>query len=84
MGYILELRKTLGSRPLIMAGAGVILINDKNELIWQTGNNKLDFHEKIEYKMDGCTILIDYNFDMNELYLVQGNALNHNNQNLNY
>ena len=33
MGYILELRKTLGSRPLIMAGAGVILINDKNEIL---------------------------------------------------
>lgn len=35
MGYILELRKTLGSRPIIMAGAGVILINDKNEILLQ-------------------------------------------------
>ena len=35
MGYILELRKTLGSRPLIMAGAGVILVNDKNEILLQ-------------------------------------------------
>ena len=35
MGYIMELRKTLGSRPLIMAGAGVILVNDKNEIMLQ-------------------------------------------------
>ena len=35
MGYILELRKTLGSRPIIMAGAGVILLNEKNEILLQ-------------------------------------------------
>lgn len=35
MGYILELRKTLGSRPLIMAGAGVIIINKDNEILLQ-------------------------------------------------
>ncbi|WP_024861444.1 NUDIX hydrolase [Ruminococcus flavefaciens] len=35
MGYILELRKTLGSRPLIMAGAGVILVNENNEILLQ-------------------------------------------------
>ena len=35
MGYILELRKTLGSRPLIMAGAGVILINKNGEVLLQ-------------------------------------------------
>lgn len=33
MGYILELRKELGSRPLIMAGAGVIIINEKDEIL---------------------------------------------------
>ena len=33
MGYILELRKALGNRPLIMAGAGVILINEKKEIL---------------------------------------------------
>ena len=33
MGYISELRKELGTRPLIMAGAGVIIINDKNEIL---------------------------------------------------
>ena len=35
MGYILELRKAIGSRPLIMAGAGVILINERNEILLQ-------------------------------------------------
>ena len=35
MGYILELRKAVGSRPLIMAGAGVILINERNEILLQ-------------------------------------------------
>ena len=35
MGYILELRKVLGSRPVIMAGAGVILINENNEILLQ-------------------------------------------------
>ena len=29
MGFILELRKKIGSRPVIMAGAGVILLNEK-------------------------------------------------------
>lgn len=35
MGYILELRKVLGSRPLIMAGAGAILVNKNNEILLQ-------------------------------------------------
>ena len=33
MGYILELRKVLGSRPVIMAGAGAIIINERNEIL---------------------------------------------------
>ena len=33
MGYILDFRKELGSRPVIMAGAGVILLNEKNEIL---------------------------------------------------
>ncbi|MBR5165166.1 MAG: NUDIX hydrolase [Ruminococcus sp.] len=41
MGYILDLRKTLGSRPLIMAGAGVILINEKNEILLQKRRDNL-------------------------------------------
>lgn len=35
MGYIKDLRNMVGSRPLIMVGACVILINDKNELLLQ-------------------------------------------------
>ena len=33
MGYILDLRKKLGHDPIIMAGAGVIIVNDKNEIL---------------------------------------------------
>ena len=45
MGYILDLRKKLGSRPLIMAGAGVIIINDKNEILLgkRTDNGYWDY-----------------------------------------
>ena len=39
MGYILDLRKELSSRPLIMAGAGVIIINDKNEILLGKGTD---------------------------------------------
>lgn len=35
MGYILDLRKTVGHRPIIMACAGVLLLNDKNEILLQ-------------------------------------------------
>lgn len=45
MGYILDLRRKLGSRPLIMAGAGVIIINDKNEILLgkRTDNGYWDY-----------------------------------------
>jgi len=33
MGYFMDIRKKLGQDPLIMAGAGVILINEKNEIL---------------------------------------------------
>jgi len=35
MEYIMELRVIVGNRPLIMAGAAVLLINEKNELLLQ-------------------------------------------------
>lgn len=35
MGYILELRKSIGHRPIIMACAGVLLVNEKNQLLLQ-------------------------------------------------
>jgi 8-oxo-dGTP pyrophosphatase MutT (NUDIX family) len=41
MGYISELRTLIGTRPIIMVGANVLLLNDKNELLMQlrTDNN---------------------------------------------
>jgi ADP-ribose pyrophosphatase YjhB (NUDIX family) len=35
MGYIMELRKLVGSRPIIMTGACVILINKENKILLQ-------------------------------------------------
>lgn len=35
MGYIMDLRKELGHRPLIMAGAGVVILNSENEILLQ-------------------------------------------------
>lgn len=41
MGYIMDLRKVVGSRPLIMVGASVILLDSSNRLLLQlrTDNN---------------------------------------------
>ena len=33
LGYILELRKTVGNRPIIMAGSSVLIVNEKGELL---------------------------------------------------
>ena len=33
MGYILDLRKKLGHDTLILTGSGVIIVNDKNEIL---------------------------------------------------
>ncbi|WP_107931802.1 NUDIX hydrolase [Ureibacillus chungkukjangi] len=35
MGYIMELRKLVGSRPLIMVGACVILLDQENRILLQ-------------------------------------------------
>lgn len=35
MGYIMELRKIVGNRPLIMAGACVILIDEQDRILLQ-------------------------------------------------
>ena len=35
MGYILDLRKELGHRPLIMSGAGAVIINKDNRILLQ-------------------------------------------------
>lgn len=33
MGYVLDLRKKLGHETLILSGSGVIIVNDKNEIL---------------------------------------------------
>jgi 8-oxo-dGTP pyrophosphatase MutT (NUDIX family) len=35
MGYIHDLRKLVGTRPIIMVGANVILLNENNEVLMQ-------------------------------------------------
>ena len=35
MGYILDLRKDVGHRPLIMSGAGAVIVNERNEILLQ-------------------------------------------------
>jgi 8-oxo-dGTP pyrophosphatase MutT (NUDIX family) len=35
MGYIQDLRKLVGTRPIIMVGACVLLLNEKSELLMQ-------------------------------------------------
>jgi 8-oxo-dGTP pyrophosphatase MutT (NUDIX family) len=41
MGYIMDLRKIVGSRPLIMTGSNVILLDSNNRILLQlrTDNN---------------------------------------------
>lgn len=35
MGYIMDLRKEIGTKPLIIAGASVLIFNENNELLLQ-------------------------------------------------
>lgn len=45
MGYIMKLRKKVGSRPIIMTGSCILIINDKGEILLQhrTDNDKWGF-----------------------------------------
>ncbi|NUU79851.1 NUDIX hydrolase [Paenibacillus xylanilyticus] len=43
MGYIMELRKLVGSRPLIMAGSCVLVFNEQGHLLLQRRTNSLDW-----------------------------------------
>jgi 8-oxo-dGTP pyrophosphatase MutT (NUDIX family) len=43
MGYIMDLRKIVGSRPLIMAGAGVIVLNQNGHILLQRRTDTLDW-----------------------------------------
>ncbi|MCS1390034.1 NUDIX hydrolase [Lysinibacillus boronitolerans] len=35
MGYIMDLRQKIGTQPLIMVGASILIINENNELLLQ-------------------------------------------------
>jgi len=35
MGYIMDLRKVVGHRPLFMTCAGVLIINEENQILLQ-------------------------------------------------
>lgn len=43
MGYLLELRKTVGNRPLISVGATVLVMNQHGELLFQHRSDTLDW-----------------------------------------
>ena len=43
MGYIQELRTLIGTRPIIMAGVSVIVINDKNQILLQKRSDTGDW-----------------------------------------
>lgn len=43
MGYITELRKMIGTRPIISVGATILVINEKKELLFQHRADTLDW-----------------------------------------
>ncbi|GIQ62616.1 DNA mismatch repair protein MutT [Paenibacillus cisolokensis] len=43
MGYIMDLREQVGSRPLIMAGACVLIFNHDSHLLLQRRTDSLDW-----------------------------------------
>ncbi|MFC5700384.1 NUDIX hydrolase [Cohnella faecalis] len=43
MGYIMELRKFVGTRPLIMVGACVLIFNEQGHLLLQRRTDSLDW-----------------------------------------
>lgn len=43
MGYISELRKFIGKRPIISVGATVLILNEKKEILFQHRSDTLDW-----------------------------------------
>lgn len=43
MGYISELRKLIGSRPIISIGATILVINDDKKILFQHRSDTLDW-----------------------------------------
>jgi 8-oxo-dGTP pyrophosphatase MutT (NUDIX family) len=43
MGYIMDLRKVVGTRPLIMAGVVIIVLNNKGQVLLQKRTDSFDW-----------------------------------------
>jgi 8-oxo-dGTP pyrophosphatase MutT (NUDIX family) len=43
VGYISELRKIIGSRPIINVGATILVVNDKGEILFQHRSDTFDW-----------------------------------------
>ncbi|MGG2014266.1 NUDIX hydrolase [Bacillus sp. S10(2024)] len=43
MGYIQELRKLVGTKPLIIVGSAIIVLNEKNEVLLQLRSDTYDW-----------------------------------------
>ncbi|MDF2556319.1 MAG: Nudix hydrolase [Bacillales bacterium] len=43
MGYISELRKSIGSRPIISVGATILVVNEKREILFQHRSDTFDW-----------------------------------------
>lgn len=43
MGYISELRKHIGSRPIISIGATILVVNDEKKILFQYRSDTLDW-----------------------------------------
>ena len=58
MGYIQELRQFMGSKPIIMVGAGVLILNQQNRLLminrtdndsWGIPGGAMELGESLEF-----------------------------------
>ncbi|MEH7237542.1 NUDIX hydrolase [Bacillus sp. JJ1562] len=43
MNYISELRKLIGTRPILTVGATILVVNDNNEILFQHRSDTLDW-----------------------------------------
>lgn len=43
MGYISEIRKLIGSRPIISVGATILVVNENKEILFQLRSDILDW-----------------------------------------
>ena len=48
LGYIEELRKVVGTRPLILVGSAIIILNDNQEVLLQYRSDTYDWGVPVE------------------------------------